>query len=77
MGFLFPDSARVEAASGFRECRELAALRRVTAAEFASGADVRRLDLPAIRRLCEDQGAITNYTTVMRDKALAKQREVG
>ena len=40
MGFLFPDSARVEAASGFRECRELAALRRVTAAEFASGADV-------------------------------------
>ena len=32
--------AQTAAASGFRECRELKALHRVTAAEFASGADV-------------------------------------
>ncbi len=32
--------AETAAASGFRECREIAALHRVTAAEFASGEDV-------------------------------------
>jgi len=32
--------AQTAATSGFRECRELKALHRVTAAEFASGADV-------------------------------------
>ena len=32
--------AQTAAASGFRECRELKAIHRVTAAEFASGADV-------------------------------------
>ena len=32
--------AQTAAASGFRECREMKAIHRVTAAEFASGADV-------------------------------------
>ena len=34
------NAAGSAATSGFRECRELNALRRVTAAEFSSGADV-------------------------------------